>query len=157
MNPRVAVTPNVGRALGLVMRRLVPAVVLLLTAACGAYSFPGSSPSHSAETGAISGRVLSVPCSPVMIAGDACAGRPVAGLEIDYSDGSGSVSRTVTDTAGGYAIRLEAGAYAVKMKTYMRLISGPLKVDIEPGSNTVANYVLDSGIRVPQPAPAPKQ
>jgi hypothetical protein len=37
------------------------------------------------------------------------------------------------------------------MKTYMRVISGPLNLTVAPGSGTVANYVLDSGIRAPAP------
>jgi hypothetical protein len=39
------------------------------------------------------------------------------------------------------------------MKTYMRVISGPPAVTVAAGSTVVANYVLDSGIRVPAPQP----
>ena len=140
------------------MRPAWLAALVVVTAACGAYSFPGEHPSPSSATGAVSGRVIAVPCKPVPVlqADAVCAGRPVASLEIDYAAASGSVSRTVTDTGGNYAIRLAAGTYGVKMKTYMRVISGPLRLDVQAGSTTVANYVLDSGIRVPpQPVPAP--
>ena len=131
------------------MRHMRLAVLVVLISACGAYNFPGERITPSPATGSVSGRVLAVPCSPVEQAGSSCAGRPVQKLEIDYLDGRGTESRTVTDASGNYSIVLEPGAYAVKMKTYMRVISGPLKLDVKPGSNTVANYLLDSGIRVP--------
>ena len=139
------------------MRHAWVAGLFVLSAACGAYSFPGEEGSPSPATGVVSGRVLAVPCSPVVQAGTVCAGRPVAGLEMDYVDGKGAVSRTVTDARGSYTIRLEPAVYAVKMKTYMRVISGPLKLEVPAGSSTVADYVLDSGIRVPvQPQPVPQ-
>ena len=139
------------------MRQAWLAALVVVTAACGAYSLPGVHPSPSSATGMVSGRVIVVPCKPVVVQADAlCGERPVASLEIDYADTSGSVSRTVTDAGGKYQILLAAGTYAVKMKTYMRVISGPLKLDVQAGSTTVADYVLDSGIRVPpQPVPAP--
>jgi hypothetical protein len=37
------------------------------------------------------------------------------------------------------------------MKNYMRIISGPTTIALSAGSTVVANYVLDSGIRVPAP------
>ncbi len=130
---------------------LAGVIVLLLTAACGAYSFPGANPSPSPATGTVSGRVTAVPCRPVEQPGDVCAGRPVPKLEIDYSDGNGRVGRTVTGPNGEYAIVLDTATYAVKLNTYMRVISGPLKVDVVAGTNTTANYLLDSGIRIPLP------
>lgn len=133
------------------MRHVWLAALAGLTVACGAYSFPGEHPSPAGGSGTVTGRVVAVPCAPIERAGDTCAGRPVPNLEIDYTGTDGGVSRTVTDASGNYAIRLATGDYAVKLKAYMRVISGPLKLDVASGSNTVANYVLDSGIRVPLP------
>ena len=130
--------------------RLLGAVILLVCG-CGAYVFPGGEPSPTAATGVVSGRVVAVPCAPVEKAGEACAGRPVPQLEIDYVAGTTVEARTVTDAAGQYAATLNPGAYTVHMRTYMRVISGPLQLTVAPGSSIVANYVLDSGIRVPAP------
>jgi len=126
--------------------------LVLLTAACGAYHFPGNSPSPSPETAHVSGIVRSVPCAPVEQAGSTCAGRPVASLEIDYVAGNTVVSRAVTNSSGMYAVDLRTGTYEVKLVTYMRVISGPTKLTLGAGTRTVANYMLDNGIRVPVPA-----
>ncbi len=131
------------------MRNTILAAVLLLTASCGAYQFPGGSESPKPATGTVSGRVVAVPCSPVEQPGKTCAGRPVPSLELDYIDGGGAASRTVTDAQGNYSINLKPASYAVKINAYTRVISGPLKLQVDAGSNIVANYVLDSGIRVP--------
>jgi len=131
---------------------LAVAGLVLLTAACGAYHFPGNSPSPSPETAHVSGIVRSVPCAPVEQAGSTCAGRPVASLEIDYVAGNTVVSRAVTNSSGMYAVDLRTGTYEVKLVTYMRVISGPTKLTLGAGTRTVANYMLDNGIRVPVPA-----
>ncbi|OLE72435.1 MAG: hypothetical protein AUG05_04895 [Actinobacteria bacterium 13_1_20CM_2_66_18] len=137
----------------LVMRNaLAVAGLVLLTAACGAYHFPGNSPSPSPETAHVSGIVRSVPCAPVEQAGSTCAGRPVASLEIDYVAGNSVVSRVVTNSSGMYAVDLRPGTYEVRLVTYMRVISGPTKLTLGAGTRTVANYMLDNGIRVPVPA-----
>ena len=126
--------------------------LVLLTTACGAYHFPGNSPSPSPETAHLSGIVRSVPCAPVEQAGSTCAGRPVASLEIDYVAGNTVVSRAATNSSGMYAVDLRPGTYEVKLVTYMRVISGPTKLTLGAGTRTVANYMLDNGIRVPVPA-----
>jgi len=131
---------------------LAVAGLVLLTAACGAYHFPGDSPSPSPETAHVSGIVRSVPCAPVEQAGSTCAGQPVASLEIDYVAGNSVVSRVVTNSSGMYAVDLRPGTYEVKLVTYMRVISGPTKLTLGAGTRTVANYMLDNGIRVPVPA-----
>jgi hypothetical protein len=133
------------------MRAWIVAALLLVTAACGAYQFPGGSASPSPDTGTVSGHVVSIPCAPVERIDSPCPGRPVAKLEIDYLAGTTVVTKTVTNSTGGYAVQLQPGTYVVRMKTYMRVISGPLKLTVESGSNLVADYKLDSGIRVPVP------
>ncbi len=145
-------TSNASPAFDLQMRIWLLAALLLVTAGCGAYAFPGESPSPSpAATGTVSGRVIAVPCAPVEQPGNACAGRPVPNLELDYVGGQNVVSKAVTDSNGSYEVELAPGSYVVKMKTYMRVISGPLNLTVAAGSSTTANYVLDSGIRVPVP------
>src|SRR5262245_25254485 len=145
------VTPRSRRALVLMMRQLVLGALCLVTVGCGAYVFPGGEASPTPNTGAVSGQVLAVPCSPVEKAGTTCAGKPVPGLELDYVVGTKVQGRTVTDGSGNYSIRLEPGTYTVRFKNVIRVISGPTKVTVAEGSDVVANYLLDSGIRVPAP------
>jgi hypothetical protein len=131
------------------MRKSVLVALLLVTAACGAYQFPGGNPSPPAQAGGVNGRVLAVPCAPVERAGTTCAGRPVPKLELDYIRDGAVAAATVTDSGGRYVVSLAPGTYEIRMKTYMRVISGPLRIAVAPGSNQVANYILDSGIRAP--------
>jgi hypothetical protein len=136
-------------ALGLVMRNVLLGALVLVTAACGAYHFPASSP---AGTGTVSGSVLAIPCTPVEAAGQQCAGRPVPGLEIDYVNGE-ATAKTVTDSNGNYTVQLSAAIWMVSFKSRNRVISGPMQVTVSAGSTVSANYVVDSGIRVPLPPP----
>ncbi len=129
------------------MRNILLAALVLVTAACGAYQFPASSP---ASTGTVSGTVLAVPCVPVEAAGKQCAGLPVAGVEIDFSHGAAGV-KAVTDSAGRYSATLAGETWQVHVVTRLRVISGPAQVDVPAGSAVSANYILDSGIRVPVP------
>ena len=133
------------------MKNGLLAALVLCVCACGAYVFPGSSPSPTPATGTVSGRVMAVPCAPVEQAEAPCTGRPVPQLEIDYLTGTTVNSMTRTDGSGRYSVTLRPGAYAVRMKTYMRVISGPVNLTVGPGSNIVADYVLDTGIRLPVP------
>src|SRR5713226_9074304 len=127
------------------MRAVLVSVLVLLTAACGAYRYPGQSP---AGTGTVSGQVTAVPCSPVEVPDQPCAGRPVSGLEIDFSAGGTTVGAR-TDAKGAYSVELAAGTWKVSFTKPMRILSGPPAVTVEAGSGVVANYVVDSGIRVP--------
>ncbi len=135
--------------LGHLMRNALLGAVLLVSSACGAYAFPGESPAPTPSNGTVGGHVIAIPCAPLQPAGSACAGRPVQGLEIDFV--GGQTARTVTDATGGYKITLRPGDYLVKLNTYMRVIKGPLKLSVTPGSTAIADYVLDSGIRAPVP------
>ena len=133
------------------MKNGLLAALVSLTAACGAYQFPGEQPLPTPSTGTVSGRVVAIPCYPVQKPGDACAGRPVPSLELDDLTGGSVAGRAVTDSNGSYSVELKPSTYVVRMKTYMRVISGPLNLTVAPGSATIANYVLDSGIRAPVP------
>src|SRR3989454_12265583 len=126
------------------MRTALVGVAILLPVGCGAYQFPGEAPAPAAGT--VSGRVLTVPCAPVVTADSQCAGRPVPNLELDYSNGANITEKAVTDANGSYSIALKPGSYAVKLKTYMRVISGPLKIEVAAGSSRVANYLVPSAI-----------
>ena len=94
--------------------------------------------------------MVSYPCAPVEQAENVCAGRPVSGVEIAYSRGE-VTEKTLSDSNGNYTVQLAAGIWTVHLKTYMRIISGPTEVTVTAGATTTADYILDSGIRVPAP------
>jgi hypothetical protein len=129
------------------MRNGLLIAVALVAVACGAYQFPGGSPP---ATGSVSGHVVAVPCTPVEQAGKPCGGRPVAGVQITFIDGDVSQS-AVTDANGYYEVGLAAGTWKVTIKSYLRIISGPATVTVDAGSALKADYVVDSGIRLPVP------
>ena len=130
------------------MKAALIAMLVVATAACGVYQFPGGGQSG---TGNVSGQVVAVPCSPIKpVNQPPCGDRPVAGLEIDFT-GNGTTVSTLTGPNGSYTVDLAAGTWKVVVKTYMRIISGPPSVTVTAGSSVVANYVLDSGLRVPPP------
>ncbi len=119
----------------------------MATAACGAYRLPGET-TPGGGTGTVSGQVTAVPCYPVVQPNQPPCARPVGGVEIDFS-GNGTSVGTTTDQKGFYSVSLAAGSWKVSLKSYMRIISGPPVVTVTAGSSVVANYVVDSGIRVP--------
>ena len=147
-------------ALGLVMRNVVLAGLVLLTAACGAYQFPGASP---AATGTVTGTVAVMPCGPIKPMPPVQPGRPgpptgppqdsvpcrmtpAVAVEMVFSSGD-SVTSTLTDPNGRYRIELPEGTYKVSAKNYRRIITGPAVVTVKAGSTVTADYLLDSGIR----------
>jgi hypothetical protein len=128
------------------MRAVVLLLLMVATAACGAYRFPGESPP---ATGTVTGHVMAIPCSPIEVPNQpVCTGRPVGGMEIDFT-GNGTAVSAQTDSSGAYSIGLAAGTWKVSIKSYMRIISGPPTVTVQAGSSVVADYVVESGIRVP--------
>src|SRR5690349_24700403 len=105
------------------MRIALLAALCVLTAACGAYHFPGGGTSPTPTTGSVTGRVLAVPCAPVEQAGSVCAGNAVQWMEIDYLSGTSIAAQTVSDGNGRYAIRLAPGSSVVKFNGFGRVIS----------------------------------
>ena len=134
-------------AFGMGMKAVVFGALLLLTTACGAYQFPTLPGVH---TGTVSGRVLFFPCGPVEPAGGKCIGNPAAGVEIDFVEGT-AADATVTDQNGNYLIQLRPATYQVQFKKIMQFVRGPKTVTVTADTNVVANYFIDSGIRVPVP------
>jgi len=133
----------------------VSAMALALCAllgACAGYRFPGG---PAAGTGTVSGQVTVVPCAPVEKVDAPCQGRGAANVALIFTSPSNEQVVTQTDSAGNYAVELKAGKWAVAIKGYMRVISGPSTVTVEAGGSVVANYVVDSGIRLPAPAGTP--
>ena len=135
------------------MRFLVVAAAALAAIAmlgsCGGYRFPGGS---AGGTGTVSGQVLAVPCAPVVNPNSPCAGRPVPNLTLVFTSAGGELVEAKTDSSGDYAVARAAGTWSVTLKSYMRVVSGPKSVTVVAGGSVVADYVVDSGIRVPAPA-----
>jgi hypothetical protein len=143
------VTSGRGPAFGLVVRVILVAVLVLATAACAGYRFPGGT---AGGIGTVSGQVTTVPCGPVQPADkQQCTGKPVGGIEIDFS-GDGRTVGTRTDSNGYYSVELPSGTWKVTVKGYLRIISGPPAVTLSPGAHLLANYVVGPGILVPVPA-----
>ena len=143
-------TPPLEAAFSLLMRYSLVIILLPAVLACGGYRFPGG---PSPATGTITGQVLSTPCSPVVRPGNPCADRPVANLTLSFSGAQSAVWTTVTDSQGNYSIQLATGVWRVSFKTsFGRILSGPPTVTVEAGATVIANYIIDSGIRVPAPA-----
>lgn len=144
------VTWRVRRPLDQVMRTVLAALgLLIVTAACGAYSFPGSTP----QTGTVHGTVRVFPCAPVEQQGQICKGLMGRGLELTFTNGGTSTSTTV-DANGNYSITLPAATYKVSVKGIARIISGPNPVTVAAGASVEADYQVDSGIRAPGPPAA---
>lgn len=130
------------------MKRALIALAFLATAACGAYQFPGTTASG---TGNVSGQVVVMPCGPVQPADKACPRRMFSGLELDFVNGATTVG-TTTDPDGNYTIELSAGTWRVSVMKFARIISGPRTITVHAGDRIVANYIVDTGIRVPNAA-----
>jgi len=129
-------------------RGIVILLLLLASAACGAYRFPGAPPPGS---GTVTGQVTVYPCGPVEPAPDQgiapCKLKPPVGLEIDFNSSAGKVTSTQTDAGGRYAISLPEGTYKVSFPGLMRITSGPPVVTVKEDQTLTADYVVDSGIR----------
>ena len=137
-----------------------------LLGACAGYRFPGV---PAPGTGTVSGRVSVVPCAPVEKVGAPCQGKAAPNIALIFTSSGNEQVIAQTDTAGSYSVELTAGRWAVAIKGYgigsqnkegpvtrallsLRVISGPSTVTVEAGGRVVANYVVDSGIRLPGPA-----
>ena len=120
-----------------------------LLAACAGYRFPGG---PAAGTGSVSGQVTVAPCAPVEKADVPCQGKPAPNIALIFTSSSNEQVIAQTDSAGNYAVELTAGRWSVATKGFGRLISGPSTLTVQAGASVVANYVVDSGIRLPAPA-----
>jgi hypothetical protein len=148
------------------MRNAILAVILVATAACGAYHFPGPPDG----LGNVSGQVVGTPCVPVepAIQAPACPPGPIAGcakgaigsgcstwpmpnLQLVFTNGTTSLTAQ-TDSAGTYSIELPAGTWVVNTNNYVQIITGPRTLDVSAGESIIANYVVDSGIRNTAPS-----
>ena len=143
------------------MRIAILVGLLIGTAACGAYHFPGS----GSDTGTVQGQVLAlgcggpvqadgVPCIETPISGcppqpagsQVCGERPLTGFELVFTAGTSRMV-TTTDSAGTYSIELPSGPWNVSGAKFGRIVEGPQPVVVVASESTTADYVVDTGIR----------
>ena len=136
-------------------------VLLVVTAACGAYRFPGP----GGGSGTVSGQVTAYPCGgpvepaarpcmpgpemdclPKTPSGSVCGPWPLPGMALVFTNGSATVSAK-TGSDGFYSVQLPSGTWSVDVPGYVRIISGPRTVVVNAGAEITANYVVDTGIR----------
>ena len=62
--------------------------------------------------------------------------------------------QSTSDSSGAYSITLDAGEWKVSVKGGIaRIVSGPETVTVPAGGSVSADYIIDSGIRLPAASP----
>ena len=140
------------------MRIVLLVGLVLATAACEGYQFPGP----EGGTGVVHGQVTAFGCEgPVqpdthpcpacppaidsarVTCGDAW---PLGGFELAFTNGSGSHTAK-TDSTGAYSIDLPVGTWHVSAANYGSIIDGPRTIDVSARASIGADYTVDTGIR----------
>lgn len=135
--------------------------LVIATAACGPYRFPGG----GSDTGNVQGQVLALGCGvPVQPDGAPCLATPISGcppqpagsqvcgevplpgFELAFTAGASRLV-TKTDSAGTYSIELPSGPWNVSGATFGRIVDGPQSVVVITGESTIADYVVQTGIK----------
>jgi hypothetical protein len=133
--------------------------LVLATAACEGYQFPGP----EGGTGTVHGQVTGFACGgwpvqesphpcpacpPSVNPGvPSCGGElPVSGFELSFTNG-GTSRIAKTDSSGVYSIHLPVGTWKVSAASFGRITDGPQTVDVSVGISIEADYTIDTGIR----------
>jgi hypothetical protein len=142
------------------MRTFLLVAILLSTAACGAYRFPG--PANG--TGNVHGQVVAVGCGgpvqpdagpciakpssgcPAPPVNQSCDSWPVPGIALMFSNGTVTFVAK-TDSAGAYSVDLPVGTWRVGTANFARIVDGPQTIVVADGGSIEADYVVDTGIR----------
>src|SRR5207245_6761507 len=122
-------------ALGLLVRIVLLALLVVATTSCGAYRFPGMG---STGTGTVGGQVTVIPCAPIEPTTQPCKVAPSSSIEIDFSV-AGTTVTAHTDAKGQYSVELPAETWKVSFKGYLRVIKGPPMVTGNPGVHVGAH------------------
>jgi hypothetical protein len=101
-----------------------------------------------APTSGLRGTVTRGPTRPVCLESDECTA-PAAGVVLQFWRSGDLVARARTGPAGGYAIRLKAGTYAVRSAQVPRIGAGLTPRLVRVYRNRVArvNFFIDTGIQ----------
>jgi hypothetical protein len=132
--------------------------LLIASAACEGYQFPGP----ETGTGTVHGHVIASGCGgpvqpdahmcpacPPSIdpAQVTCGGEwPIGGFELNFTNG-GTSRIAKTDSTGAYSIDLPVGTWQVGAANYGRIVDGPLTVAVSVGVSVEADYTVDTGMR----------
>lgn len=113
--------------------------LVLASAHAGAAQTPSSG---------LRGKVLRGPTHPVCLESEPC-NTPAAGVVLQFWRSGKLAARTRTGPAGGYAIRLRAGAYSVKSAQVSRIGTGltPRQVRVPRDRVARVDFFIDTGIR----------
>jgi hypothetical protein len=130
-------------------------LVVLLGALCGSLCCPsdGSAqtpPNAPAATGLLRGKVTMGPTMPVERAGGPPAIAPVAGASVNVTDPNGvPIASAITGADGIYSVPVAPGDYLVTVTPARRMLGrmAPRSVAIAPGTPTMLDITLDTGIR----------
>lgn len=138
--------------------RLLPAAVVLVTAACGSRvagatvpAAPGAATTRSAAaTGVIFGVVQAGPTCPADPVYHACRPRPLADAELRALPArAGSIRSARTTTDGHFSIRLRPGDYVLTVVTTAGFPKCPqVRVSVRSSVAVRANITCDTGIRL---------
>ena len=142
------------------MRTLLLVAILVGSAACGAYHFPG--PGNGA--GNVHGQVVAWGCGgPVQPEAGPCVGKPasgcpappvnqtcgswpIPGIALAFTNGN-TTFIAKTDSAGAYSIDLPVGTWGVRTANFERIVDGPQTIVVADGGSIEADYVVDTEIR----------
>jgi hypothetical protein len=141
----MAFLPSSNRA----MKRI--ALVLLATALLGGCA--GRAGSGSNDSG-IEGTVVSGPHCPVERADSPCPDQPVEATVVVSATNGDVVAKTKSDRGGRFRVAAEPGTYTLTVEALTGIrFAKPVTVTVRPGAFAHATVLVDTGIRVPEPAP----
>src|SRR5436190_14667662 len=150
------------RSIGLWLGRLLPAAVVVVTAACGGRvagatvpAAPGAATTRpDAAAGVISGVIRAGPTCPIDRVYHACRDRRIGGLDVQArSARTGLVSSARSSTDGHFSVRLSPGNYVLTVLTTAIFPRCPrVPVSVRSGAAVHASITCDTGIRLPAQA-----
>ncbi len=107
-------------------------------------------PNANAATAILRGKVMMGPTMPVERAGGPPAVAPVAGASVNVTDPSGvPIASAITGADGTYSVPVAPGNYLVTVTPAKRMLARmvPRSVAVTPGTTTMLDITLDTGIR----------
>jgi len=125
-------------------------VALLAFVSCASHATAQTPPNGSAATAILQGKIRMGPTMPVQRMGGPPAVAPVAGARVNITNADGvTIASVTTDADGNYTAHVAPGAYVVTVTPATRMLgkNAPRTVTVTPGTPTVLDIMLDTGIR----------
>jgi hypothetical protein len=95
--------------------------------------------------GTLTGMVSRGPITPVCVAEQPCSG-PAPNVTLLFMRNGAVAGRTVTNAAGHYTLRLQAGSYTVRRSNTGRNLD-PSHATVRAGRTSHVDFFIDTGIR----------